>query len=183
MHKHHQNGFLTGPTCQIHTIPHLAEHLGTVVSAWQFRNLLRRMVKRRVRYLLNMVSSQSVPNRTPQAGDKKNAQNQVFVPGDLVRVKSREEIQSLLDRWNQLKGCSFMAEMQQYCGTTQRVLKRVNQFLDERDYRVKRCKGIYLLEGVICPGTIDFGSCDRSCYFFWREEWLEKQNSADERAQ
>jgi hypothetical protein len=26
----------------------------------------------------------------------------------------------------------------------------------------------------MCQGTKDFGRCDRSCFFFWREEWLEK---------
>ena len=67
-----------------------------------------------------------------------------------------------------------MPEQEQYCGTTQRVHKRMERFVDERDLRVKRTKGIILLEGVMCQGTADFGSCDRSCFYFWREEWLEK---------
>jgi hypothetical protein len=50
----------------------------------------------------------------------------------------------------------------------------MEKFLDERDYRVKKCKGIILLEGAICGGTAYFGRCDRACFFFWREEWLEK---------
>lgn len=94
--------------------------------------------------------------------------------GDVVRVRTREEIDATLNHWHQLKGCSFMPEMEQYCGTTQRVLKRVERFVDERDLRIKRAKGIVFLEGVICGGTADFGTCDRSCYHFWREEWLEK---------
>lgn len=98
--------------------------------------------------------------------------------GDLVRVRSREEIQATLDIWKELKGCLFMPEMWSYCGTTQRVLKSVERIVDERDYRVKRCRGVILLEGVICPGTELFGRCDRSCFFFWREEWLEKIEDA-----
>lgn len=94
--------------------------------------------------------------------------------GDVVRVRSLEEIRATLDNWGQLKGCGFMPEMEPHCGTTQRVLKRMERFVDERDLRVKRTKGIVLLEGVFCEGTADFGSCDRSCYLFWREEWLEK---------
>ena len=94
--------------------------------------------------------------------------------GDVVRVRAIEEIKATLDHWRQLKGCSFMAEMEQYCGTTQRVLKRVERFVDERDLRVKKAKGIVFLEGVFCRGTADFGSCDRLCFLFWREEWLEK---------
>ena len=94
--------------------------------------------------------------------------------GDTVRVRSREEIQATLDRWKELKGCAFLEYMGPYCGTTQRVLQVMERFLDEREYRVKKCKGIILLEGVICHGTPVFGRCDRCCFLFWREEWLEK---------
>jgi hypothetical protein len=95
---------------------------------------------------------------------------------DIVRVRSKEEIRRSLNRWGQLKGCSFMEEMYPFCNTTQRILKRVEKFLDERDYLIKKCNGIVILENVFCAGTKDFGTCDRTCYFFWREEWLEKQN-------
>lgn len=103
--------------------------------------------------------------------------------GDPVRVRSREEIEATLDRWRALKGCGFLAEMARYCGTTQRVLKRVERFIDERDYRMKKSSGIVLLEGAICSGTGATGRCDRACFFFWREEWLEKlDNSAGGKA-
>jgi hypothetical protein len=94
--------------------------------------------------------------------------------GDWVRVRPRAEIDATLNHWRQLRGCTFMPEMDQYCGTTQRVLKPLERFVDERDLRVKSSKGIVLLDGVICQGTADFGRCDRCCYMFWREEWLEK---------
>jgi hypothetical protein len=85
-----------------------------------------------------------------------------------------KEIEATLNHWGQLRGCSFMPEMGVYCGTTQRVLKPMNRFVDERDLRVKKSKGIILLEGVMCQGTADFGSCDRSCLVFGRQEWLKK---------
>jgi hypothetical protein len=93
---------------------------------------------------------------------------------DVVRVKSRDEIQTTVDGWNELKGCLFMDEMRKYCGTTQRVFQRVERFVDERDYRVKKAGGVVLLEGLMCQGTTKYGRCDRACYYFWREEWLEK---------
>jgi len=99
--------------------------------------------------------------------------------GDWVRVRSIEEIQATLDDWKELKGCGFLANMWQYCGTSQRVLVSMQRFLDERDYKVKKCKGIILLEGVMCEGTPVFGQCDRRCHFFWREEWLEKIPAPD----
>ncbi len=96
--------------------------------------------------------------------------------GDRVMVRTKEEIDATLDRWGALKGCGFLKEMASYCGTSQRVLKRVERFIDERDFRLKKPSGIVLLEGIMCSGTETTGRCDRSCFFFWREEWLEKFN-------
>lgn len=94
--------------------------------------------------------------------------------GDRVRVRSREEIQASLDIWGELKGCGFMSDMWQYCDTEQQVLQPVRQFLDERDYRLKRTSGMVVLQNVICRGMEGYGACDRACHFFWRNEWLEK---------
>jgi hypothetical protein len=82
-----------------------------------------------------------------------------------------------VDSWCQLKGCTFMPGMWEYCGTTQRVLKSVERFIDERDYLAKKCSGIVLLDGLTCQGLPEYGRCDRSCFFFWRVEWLEKIDS------
>jgi hypothetical protein len=94
--------------------------------------------------------------------------------GNWVRVRSREEIQSMLDPFNETNGCAFLEDMYKYCDTKQRVFKSMERFLDERDYKVKKVRGVILLENVICSGTPAFGRCDRSCFLFWREEWLEK---------
>jgi hypothetical protein len=100
--------------------------------------------------------------------------------GDWVKVRSLGEIEATLNHWKQLRGCTFMPEMVQYCGLTQRVLKPMKRFVDERDLLVKKSSGIILLQGVMCQGTAEFGSCDRSCFVFWREEWLEKMDQPDE---
>jgi hypothetical protein len=105
---------------------------------------------------------------------KELAQATPFKQGDIVRVRSREEITSTLDPFKELKGCAFLPAMYQYCGTQQRVLKSMQHFLDERDYKRKKVRGVILLENVICNGTPAFGPCDRCCFLFWREEWLEK---------
>lgn len=94
--------------------------------------------------------------------------------GDRVRVRSAREIAATLDHSRRLKGCSFAPEMEQYCDTTQRVLKPVERFLDERDYRILRTRGVVLLDGLTCQGMGGIGRCDRNCFYFWREEWLEK---------
>ncbi len=71
-----------------------------------------------------------------------------------------------------------MTEMWKYCDTTQRVLKPLRRFFDECDYRVKTSTGLVLLEGLMCQGTVKF-DCDRSCFYFWRVEWLEKIAGAE----
>jgi hypothetical protein len=151
----------------------MSEPLGKAEIAWQFRNRLKRIIKRRLAYLRNWFS-ELTGSRGKASTAVVNAAVSGLQPGDRVRVKSREEIQATLNRWNRLKGTSFTGEMWPYCGTTQQIMKRVSRFLDERDYRMKKCRGMVFLEGVMCQGTKDYGSCDRSCYFFWREEWLEK---------
>lgn len=109
-----------------------------------------------------------------QAAAKACAPAVPFERGEWVRVRSYEEILSTLDPFKELKGCAFLSSMAQYCGTEQRVLRSMRRFMDERDYKVKKTRGVILLENVMCSGTAVFGECDRCCFLFWREEWLER---------
>jgi hypothetical protein len=169
--------------CQLRWLTDMGGHPSWLGVVWQRRNRLRRFLKRRWTYLRNwsreivwgMSGSQAATNT--RVSNQRTATSAVqFQAGDEVLVKSREEVQATLDRWNQLKGCVFLEEMWKYCGTRQRVLKPVKRFLDERDYLIKSCRGLVILEGVICEGTKDFGPCDRCCFLFWRQEWLTKQS-------
>jgi hypothetical protein len=113
-------------------------------------------------------------DQLPQVEETAPAQPDKLKAGDWVRVRSWEEIQPMLDPFKETRGCAFLEDMRKYCGTKQRVFKSMERFLDERDYKVKKVRGVILLENVICGGTPAFGRCDRSCFLFWREEWLEK---------
>ena len=97
-------------------------------------------------------------------------------PGDIVRVRSKEQILQTLDKNNMLKGCYFMNEMWQYCGSQQKVLKRVDYFFDERRAKYYRASNTVILENLCCSGKLAkfMPKCDRNCYVFWKEEWLEK---------
>lgn len=99
-------------------------------------------------------------------------------PGDLVRVRSKEQILQTLDGNHTLEGCFFMDEMWQYCGSQHKILKRVNYFFDERAAKLYKARNIVLLEGVHCSGKQGnlMPRCDRNCYVFWKEDWLEKLN-------
>jgi hypothetical protein len=170
--------------CQIPCLQHIAEGVseGPPESLSRRAKLIirRRMSPRRERefkqrtnILFNWFARHTGRTERPASRPTIVAASK-FQAGELVRVRSQETIQSTLNHWRQLKGCTFMPEMAPYCGTTQRVCKRMERFVDERDLRVKKTKGIILLEGLHCQGTAEFGPCDRSCYYFWREEWLEK---------
>lgn len=117
---------------------------------------------------------QQLVDQLPHVEEVEPAQPEKLKAGDWVRVRSWEEIQPMLDPFKETRGCAFLEDMRKYCGTKQRVFKSMERFLDERDYKVKKVRGVILLENVICGGTPAFGRCDRSCFLFWREEWLEK---------
>jgi hypothetical protein len=136
-------------------------------------NRVRLMVNRRLCYMRKWFAQQTGKRGRLPPATRVNAQGQIR-SGALVRVRSREEIDETLDGWDELKGCAFMEEMSVYCGTEQTVMKRVERFLDEHALRLRRSTALVQLEGAICQGTAELGRCDRSCFFFWREEWLER---------
>jgi len=163
------------PECQLHGWARIHEPLKLPEKLWQRRNRLRRMLGRRRRYLYNLFSE--IFEFHGESSNIRPLPLHGIERGDFVRVRSKKEIRGTLNWWNQTKGCAFTEEMWEYCGTVHCVFKRVDYFLDERDMGLKRCKRLVLLEGVHCKGTRDFGECDRNCFFFWRDEWLERVSS------
>ena len=95
-------------------------------------------------------------------------------PGELVRVKSREEIVATLDVNNANRGMSFDGEMLRYCGQEARVLRRVEQIIDEKTGKMLRFKNpCIVLDDVTCTGAYH-RQCPRGIYPYWREIWLER---------
>lgn len=116
-----------------------------------------------------------LPKGTTPKGEPLNLQ-----PGDLVRIKSKNEILATLDRTNRNRGLFFDHEMARYCGRTARVLNRVNRLIEEKNGEMVEIKSdCIILEGVVCAG--DFHRlCTRGIYSYWREIWLERVDSPDE---
>jgi hypothetical protein len=99
-------------------------------------------------------------------------------PGDLVRIKSKEEIEATLDKTSHNRGLSFDGEMSNYCGRTARVQARVNRLIDESTGDMIDIKSdCIILEGVVCSGDYH-RFCSRAIYPYWREIWLEKIDSS-----
>jgi hypothetical protein len=99
-------------------------------------------------------------------------------PGDLVRIKSKAEIEATLDNTNRNRGLSFDGEMSNYCGRTARVRGRVNHIIEEATGEMIDIKSdCIILEGVVC--TADYHRfCTRAIFTYWREVWLEKLEDA-----
>jgi hypothetical protein len=101
-------------------------------------------------------------------------------PGDLVEVKTADEILLTLDEDGTLDRLPFMPEMVEYCGKSFPVARRV----------VKTCSygtastmlafntdDVIILDGLRCCGS-DHDGCPKACMIFWREAWLRKVRSA-----
>jgi hypothetical protein len=95
-------------------------------------------------------------------------------PGDLVRIKSKEEIETTIDETSRNRGLTFDPEMAMYCGRTARVQARVNHLIEERTGEMIDIKSdCIILEGVVCASDYH-RFCTRAIYTYWREAWLEK---------
>ena len=94
--------------------------------------------------------------------------------GDLVEVKSKEEILSTLDGKGCLDNLPFMPEMFKYCGQRLRVYKRAHKTCDSIYYAGKRrLEGTVHLENARCDGR-SHGDCQAECLMFWKEAWLRR---------
>ena len=95
-------------------------------------------------------------------------------PGELVEIKSKEEILETLDTKSMNRGLRFDGEQIKYCGQRARVRQIVERILDERTGKMVHFKGgCIVLEGVTCSGQYN-QYCPRSIYPYWREIWLRR---------
>ncbi|WP_433499343.1 hypothetical protein ACQP1K_03030 [Sphaerimonospora sp. CA-214678] len=95
-------------------------------------------------------------------------------PGELVRIKSKEEILKTLNDDLLNRGMGFEEEMSRYCGRTARVRARVDRCIDEKTGRMLRMKtACIILDDIVCAGAYNV-SCPREFVPFWREIWLER---------
>jgi hypothetical protein len=107
----------------------------------------------------------------PPAAEPLNLQ-----PGELVEVKSKEEIAATLDETGHLRRLSFDREMLPYCGKTFRVKDRARHIVDDKTGRMLKIPECLILEGTGCSGECSTGRwfCPRQIYPYWREEWVRR---------
>jgi hypothetical protein len=102
-------------------------------------------------------------------------------PGDLVQVKSPEEIAEFLTDQGRNRGLWFDREMLPHCGKIYRVRQRIHRFINDHDGAMIELKtDCVTLENCVCSGDLSVRRwfCPRAIYPYWRESWLRRVEPA-----
>ena len=92
-----------------------------------------------------------------------------------MKIRSSEEIAKTLDENKKYERCEFMETMWQFCGGTYKVFKSVEKILDPWTNKLRKCKNLVILEGLLCHGDPTHATaCDRTCLYYWNQAWLER---------
>ncbi len=96
-----------------------------------------------------------------------------FRTGDVVEVRSKEEILASLDARGCLDGLPFMPEMLQYCGQRFRLGAVAHKTCEtaNRTWKGRRLERAVHLTGLRCDGSAH-GGCQADCNLFWKDAWL-----------
>jgi hypothetical protein len=100
-------------------------------------------------------------------------------PGELVRIKSKHEIEQTLNAQFKNRGLWFDKEMTRFCGGTYTVRARVDRQIDERTGKmITFATPCITLEQVTATGEyFEFAPLDERIY--WREIWLDRITAKD----
>jgi hypothetical protein len=104
----------------------------------------------------------------------------MFRTGDLVEVRSREEILGMLGPDGSLDRMPFMPEMLQYCGRRFRVSGVAHKTCDTATLLMgRRMRDAVFLEDLRCDGSAH-GGCQARCLLFFKTQWLKPVNGVPE---
>jgi len=95
-------------------------------------------------------------------------------PGELVQVKSLQEMQATLDRDGRNRGLTCDIEMGRFCGRQYRVLGRLDRMISESTGEMRSVHGTVFLDGTPCLCSWSVGGCPRLDFCYWREVWLKR---------
>jgi hypothetical protein len=99
--------------------------------------------------------------------------------GDVVVVKSVEEILATLDENGELENLPFMPEMLAFCGQRLTVHKVAHKLCDALTWTgMHRMTRAVHLTGARCDGSAH-GGCQTACSLYWKEDWLRRVEPDD----
>jgi hypothetical protein len=97
--------------------------------------------------------------------------------GEVVEVRSKEEVLATLDSKGAFEGLPFMPEMLTHCGKRFTVRKRAHKVCDDISGSGLRRMNAVLLDDVRCDGSAH-GGCNAGCPMLWKEAWLRRVDPA-----
>jgi hypothetical protein len=162
---------------------YLRELSGRNVNLRQFLHVMGRAIVWKIgaQLGLNIGTRQHAPSNRPVASGSPTAPLRLE-PGELVEVRSAEEIGRTLNAQSRHRGLAFTPnEMLPACGKKFRVRRRVERIIDEKTGRMLKFKNECIaLEGLVCTGEHSTGRwfCPRGIYPYWREAWLKRLEPA-----
>src|SRR4051794_40563546 len=99
--------------------------------------------------------------------------------GELVEVRSADEIRATLDEDGELGGLPFMPEMLAFCGRRLTVHKVAHKSCDNISRTgMRRMTGAVHLTESRCDGSAH-GGCENACSLYWKEQWLKRVDPDD----
>lgn len=147
------------------------------IGIWHFASVLLRAVWWRVaRRILRRI-----PDMPPVAGsDRFDGERLDLEVGELVEVRSLEEVGRTLDAGARHRGLTWTQELTPRCGKRFKVRARVERLIDRETGRMIELENDCIsLEGAVCTGDRTPGAwfCPADHYSLWREAWLRRVDS------
>jgi len=96
--------------------------------------------------------------------------------GEIVEVKSFDEIMNTLDKHGRNKGLGFNLGMKEYCGKRFMVRNRLEKMINESTGKMIVIENSVILDNVICVYEFRGFGCPRARFQIWREIWLRRIN-------
>ena len=156
---------------------YIAEVRSRNVGLWRFVRVFVRMNIWRVAHRLGRT-----PDLPKLAGaNRVDGDKLGLEPGEVVEVRSLDEIGATLDDQAKHRGLRYSEEMTPACGKRFVVKNRVDRLIDERTGRMIELKNdCIVLQGFVCSGDRSPSAlfCPRAAYPLFREAWLRRVGDA-----
>lgn len=103
-------------------------------------------------------------------------------PGEIVRIKSRDQIVETLGRNGRNRGMGICYEMSRCCNGEAEVRMQVDRIIEEKSGRMRELTNTVMLRNLrgnptLCEECLcynEIGDCPRGELMYWREIWLER---------
>lgn len=115
-----------------------------------------------------------MPRRDPAVGKSDAPEILDLQPGEMVRVRTKREIEQTLNSASKNRGLWFDVEMHRFCGGVFRVQSSVRTIIDEATGKMLTMKRpCIVLEKVSATGEY-LSLCPQNELIYWREAWLQR---------